>query len=62
MHACDMNRSDMCRTGEYKKRGIWGADGYQTEYVVDKEQYAVRIPTELEQVGVLTEPMSVAEI
>jgi glucose 1-dehydrogenase len=58
---CAMNRSDMCRTGEYKERGIWGADGYQTEYVVDKEQYAVRIPGELEQVGVLAEPLSVAE-
>jgi threonine dehydrogenase-like Zn-dependent dehydrogenase len=58
---CAMNRSDMCRTGEYTERGIWGADGYQTEYVVDKEQYAVRIPSELEKVGVLAEPLSVAE-
>jgi glucose 1-dehydrogenase len=58
---CAMNRSDMCRTGEYAERGIWGTDGYQTEYVVDKEQYAVRIPAELEQVGVLAEPLSVAE-
>ena len=58
---CAMNRSDMCRTGEYKERGIWGADGYQTEFVVDKEQYVVRIPRELERVGVLTEPLSVAE-
>jgi glucose 1-dehydrogenase len=58
---CAMNRSDMCRTGEYKERGIWGADGYQTEYVVDKEQYVVRIPPELGQVGVLAEPLSVAE-
>ncbi len=58
---CAMNRPDMCRTGEYTERGIWGADGYQTEYVVDKEQYAVRIPAELEKVGVLAEPLSVAE-
>ncbi len=58
---CAMNRSDMCRTGEYKERGIWGEDGYQTEYVVDKEQYVVRIPRELERTGVLTEPLSVAE-
>jgi glucose 1-dehydrogenase len=58
---CAMNRSDMCRTGEYQERGIWGADGYQTEYIVDKEQYAVRIPHELKQVGVLAEPLSVAE-
>jgi threonine dehydrogenase-like Zn-dependent dehydrogenase len=58
---CAMNRSDMCRTGSYDERGIWGLDGYQTEYVVDKEQYAVRVPSELSRVGVLTEPLSVAE-
>jgi threonine dehydrogenase-like Zn-dependent dehydrogenase len=58
---CRMNRSDMCLTGEYQERGIWGLDGYQTEYVVDKEQYIVRLPPELASVGVLTEPLSVAE-
>jgi threonine dehydrogenase-like Zn-dependent dehydrogenase len=59
--SCAMNRPDMCRTGEYRERGIWGLDGYQTEFVVDKEQYVVRIPPELEPVGVLSEPLSVAE-
>jgi len=58
---CRMNRPDMCRTGDYHERGIWGADGYQTEYVVDKEQYVVRIPREMDRIGVLTEPLSVAE-
>ncbi|HKZ83306.1 MAG TPA: glucose 1-dehydrogenase [Anaerolineae bacterium] len=58
---CAMNRSDMCRTGAYHERGIWGLDGYQAEYVVDNEQYVVRVPPELESVGVLTEPLSVAE-
>ncbi len=58
---CLMNRSDMCQTGEYHERGIWGLDGYQTEYVVDKEQYVVHVPSELEPVGVLCEPLSVAE-
>ena len=56
-----MNRSDMCRTGLYTERGISGMDGYQTEYVVDHEQYVVRVPPELEAVGVLAEPFSVAE-
>lgn len=56
-----MNRSDMCLTGSYKERGIWGLDGYQTEMVLDSERYAVRVPPELEGVGVLTEPLSVAE-
>lgn len=58
---CLMNRSDMCLTGDYHERGIWGLDGYQTEYVVDKEQFIVHVPSELEAVGVLTEPTSVAE-
>ncbi len=58
---CAMNRSDMCRTGDYHERGIWGLDGYETELVVDKEQYVVRVPNELEAIGVLAEPLSVAE-
>ncbi|HWP94086.1 MAG TPA: glucose 1-dehydrogenase [Thermodesulfobacteriota bacterium] len=58
---CAMNRSDMCNTGDFRERGIWGLDGFQAEYVVDKEQYVVRVPPELESVGVLAEPLSVAE-
>lgn len=58
---CAMNRSDMCRTGEYRERGIKGLDGYQAAYVLDKEQYIVRVPPELEALGVLAEPLSVAE-
>ena len=58
---CMMNRSDMCETGEYEERGIWGIDGYQTEFVADLEQYIVRVPAELESVGVLCEPLSIAE-
>ncbi len=59
--ACAMGRPDMCTTGDYTERGIWGRDGYQTEFVVDKEQYCVRIPEELKGIGVLVEPLSVAE-
>lgn len=58
---CLMNRPDMCRTGEYVERGIWGMDGYQAEFVVDKEQYIVRLPPELEKVGMLCEPLTVVE-
>lgn len=58
---CIMNRSDMCLTGSYRERGIWGMDGYQTELAADRERYVVRVPQELESVGVLTEPLSVAE-
>jgi threonine dehydrogenase-like Zn-dependent dehydrogenase len=58
---CLMGRSDMCQTGKYKERGIHGLDGYQTELVVDKEQYVVRVPAELKDIGVLMEPLSIVE-
>lgn len=58
---CRMGRSDMCQTGKYKERGIHGLDGYQTELVVDKEEYIVRVPPELEAIGVLLEPLSIVE-
>ena len=58
--ACIKNRSDMSFTGDYTERGIKGADGFQAEYVVDKEKYIVKIPAEIKDIGVLTEPMSVA--
>ena len=51
----------MCQTGKYRERGIRGLDGYQTEFVVDKEQHTVRVPPELEAVGVLMEPLSIVE-
>lgn len=58
---CLMGRPDMCRTGEYRERGIKGLDGYQTEFVVDHEDFVIQVPLELIDVGVLTEPLSVAE-
>ena len=57
---CDMNRPDMCETGDYRERGIWGLDGFQSEFAVDKQQYLVKVPSELEPIGVLAEPLSVA--
>ena len=48
---CQMGRADMCQTGKYQERGIHGMDGYQTQFVVDKEQYIVSVPAELEPVA-----------
>jgi threonine dehydrogenase-like Zn-dependent dehydrogenase len=50
----------MCYTGNYTERGIKGADGFQAEFVVDKEEYLVKVPEEIKHLGVLTEPMSVS--
>lgn len=58
---CAMNRSDMCSTGGYADRGIRLRDGYQTECVVDSERYLVQVPASIAPIGVLMEPMSIAE-
>lgn len=58
---CKNNRSDMCYTGKYKERGIKELHGFETEYVVDHEQFIVKVPVSIRSVGVLAEPMSVAE-
>lgn len=58
--ACKGGRSDLCYTGLYTERGIKGADGFQSEFVVDKEEYAVKVPEVIKDLGVLTEPMSIA--
>lgn len=58
---CQNNRSDMCYTGAYTERGIKGLHGFETEYVVDEEQYLVKVPESMRSIGVLAEPMSVAE-
>jgi len=60
-NACNNGHSDMCESGDYKERGIKALNGYMTEYVVDSEVYLARVPTELADVGVLTEPLSVGE-
>jgi threonine dehydrogenase-like Zn-dependent dehydrogenase len=58
---CKNNRSDMCYTGKYKERGIKELHGFESEFVVDHEEYIVKVPVSIKSIGVLTEPMSVAE-
>lgn len=58
--ACLKDRNDMCISGRYTERGIKGADGFQTEFVVDDQRYFIKVPAEIKHIGVLTEPMSVA--
>ncbi len=58
--ACLNLRNDLCYTGKYTERGIKGADGFQAEYVVDKQDWFIAVPEQIKHIGVLTEPMSVA--
>ncbi len=57
--ACRAGRPDFCVTGDYTERGIKGADGFLTDYVVDDEAYLVRVPRVLADVAVLLEPLTV---
>jgi glucose 1-dehydrogenase len=52
---------DMTTDTEYFERGINLRHGYLTEYYVEDEDYVVKIPQGLRDVGVLLEPMTVAQ-
>jgi threonine dehydrogenase-like Zn-dependent dehydrogenase len=59
--ACLAGRPDFCITGDFTERGIRDRHGFMSEYVVDEERYLIPVPGALASVGVLTEPLSVAE-
>jgi threonine dehydrogenase-like Zn-dependent dehydrogenase len=57
--ACAVDQWDFCETGEYTERGIKGRDGYgATQWRVDP-RFAIEVPAQLGDLGVLTEPASV---
>ena len=57
--ACRAGRPDFCVTGDYTERGIKGADGFLTDYVVEDEAFLVKVPHVLADVAVLVEPLTV---
>ncbi len=59
--ACRCGRSDLCQSEGFVERGIKAAHGFMTECVVDEEKYILVIPAELCEVGVLIEPLAIAE-
>ena len=59
--ACRMGRQDFCSTGDFTERGIKERHGFMTEFVVDDEEYMNVLPTALRDVGVLIEPLTIAE-
>ena len=52
---------DMTTDTEYFERGINLRHGYLTEYYVEDEAFVVKVPKGLKDVGVLLEPMTVAQ-
>jgi len=57
--ACAHGEFDMCRNGRYTERGIKARDGYGSELWTVETEYAVRLPSELGETGVLMEPTTV---
>jgi len=58
---CAHSRQDFCTTGQYTERGIKERDGFMTGFIVDDEQYMCPVPADLADIGVLTEPLTIAE-
>jgi threonine dehydrogenase-like Zn-dependent dehydrogenase len=58
---CRTGRQDFCATGDFTERGIKMRHGFLTEYYVEREAYLTPVPAELRDVGVLVEPLTVAE-
>jgi threonine dehydrogenase-like Zn-dependent dehydrogenase len=59
--ACRAGRQDFCFTGDFTERGINGQHGFMTEMVVDDERFMHVLPAALRDVGVLIEPLTIAE-
>ena len=59
--ACRSGHQDFCYTGLFTERGIKEAHGYLAEYVVDRERSMVPVPSDLGDIAVLTEPLTIAE-
>ena len=58
---CRIGESDMCLTGNYFEHGIYKLHGFASEYAVSDANFLIKIPTELENLAVLLEPLSIAE-
>lgn len=59
--SCRAGHQDFCYTGRYTERGIKEVHGYLTGYAVDRQEDLVPVPADLADLGVLTEPLTIAE-
>jgi len=59
--SCRQGRQDFCFTGDFTERGIKMKHGFMTEFYVDDERFLTPVSQDLRDVGVLVEPLTVAE-
>jgi threonine dehydrogenase-like Zn-dependent dehydrogenase len=58
---CARRRADLCLTGRYRERGLFGLHGYLTAMAVDCQEDLAVVPRALASLAVLAEPLSVVE-
>lgn len=58
---CRQDRQDFCSTWTFTERGINQNHGYMTEFFVEAEKYLTYVPSDLRDIAVLVEPLTVAE-
>jgi threonine dehydrogenase-like Zn-dependent dehydrogenase len=58
---CALGRQDFCTTGGFTERGIKEAHGFMTEVIADEARYFCKVPHRLRDVGVLVEPLTIAQ-
>lgn len=59
--ACRSSRQDFCFTGDFTERGIKQQHGFMAQFVVDDEKYMNPVPSDLHDIAVLVEPLTIAE-
>jgi glucose 1-dehydrogenase len=59
--ACQSGNQDFCSSGDYTEHGIMGLHGFMTEYVIEERRYLHLVPQHLREIGVLVEPLTIAE-
>jgi glucose 1-dehydrogenase len=58
---CRMDRPDYCLTGHFTERGIKEEHGFLQSFILERPEFLVKVPDELRELAVLTEPLSIAE-
>jgi threonine dehydrogenase-like Zn-dependent dehydrogenase len=56
---CVAGESDMCIKNEFTERGIRREHGFLAEYYADSEDFLIKIPPQLREVGILLEPNAI---
>lgn len=57
----EKRRLDYLPLGKFTERGIWSEHGFSAEYWLDEPQHLYRVPPEIADLAVFTEPLAVSE-